>query len=67
MYNPYDTDEDTRNKSIEKHGVNYFDLNVDSIMMHYTMAHIKEHYYNQLLAQADLIFGSLSELERMTG
>lgn len=67
MYNPYDVDEDTRNKSIENHGVNYFDLNVDSIMMHYTMAHIKEHYYNQLLAQADLIFGSLSELERMTG
>lgn len=67
MYNSYDIDEDTRNRSIENHGVNYFDLNVDSIMMHYTMAHIKEHYYNQLLAQADLIFGSLSELERMTG
>lgn len=67
MYNPYDTNEDVRNKSIEEHGVNFFDLNVNSVMIHYSMANIKQTYYNQLLSQADLIFGALGEIERMTG
>ena len=51
-FSPQSNDE-FRNKLIEKHGVSFWEVNLDTILLKFTFENLREDYFNQILPKVD--------------
>lgn len=67
MFNQYDVTQSERERSLETHDVNEFEMNINLISLDYAFQNLREVLFNKALKQIDCIIGMIRLAEETTG
>lgn len=67
MFNRYDKTVEQRDKMLQEKSVDFFEFNVNAVVLDFVFSNIKETVFNDVLKNVDRTIGTIRLLEQMTG